>query len=71
MIKTPHACFVVHRTRQRTPQEELVDAAIAAIGIAADEVHVEAFKIGGGIRLAGDREVLESFDMTREQRLDG
>jgi hypothetical protein len=49
MVQAGHMGRVVDRARQRPPQEELVEPAIAAIGVAADEIDVERFEIGGRI----------------------
>ena len=38
--------LVIDRRVKRPPQEELIDAAEAAIGIATDQIDIERFKIG-------------------------
>src|ERR1700730_16858112 len=69
MVEALHMRRLIDRARQWTPQEELVDAAIAAIGVAADQIDVEGFEVSGRIALARDHEVLESLDVMGEQRL--
>ena len=61
---------VVDRAAERAPEEELVDAAEPAIGIATDEIDVERFEIGGRIRFARHDPVVEIIDVRSEDRLD-
>ena len=51
VVKARDRRAVVDRAAERAPEEELVDAAEPAIGIAADEIDVERFEIGGRIAL--------------------
>ncbi len=70
LIEAGNRGLVVDRARKRAPDKELVEAAIAAIGIAADQIHVQRLEIFGGIDFARDHVALEVFDVARKQRFD-
>src|SRR5947209_19488947 len=70
MVEMRNGRAVIEGVVERTPEEELVDAAESAVGIATDEIDVERFEIGGRIGFARDDAVMEIFDVRGEDRLD-
>ncbi len=69
MVEAGDGGLVISRNREGAPEEELVDGARAAIRIAADEIDVQALKIGGRIGFAGDHMAAEIVNVAREQSL--
>ena len=61
---------VIDRGFERPPEEELVEAAEAAIGIAADEIDVHGFEIGGRIARRPMMVSAKAVNMRHEDRLD-
>src|SRR5690349_2764240 len=70
MVQARYRRAVVDGIAERAPEEELVDAAEAAVGIAADEIDVQRFEVGRRIHFAGDDAVVEILDVRRHDRLD-
>lgn len=70
MIKTGHVGAVIHRRLEWTPDEKLIDAAEATIGVATDEVHIHRFKVGWRIGLAGDDRFGKAVYVLGEDTLD-
>src|SRR6218665_330227 len=59
-------CLVVARCAQGAPEEGLVQAAIAAVGVAADQVHVQARQAGRRQDGAGEQAALQIRHRARE-----
>src|SRR5262245_65181496 len=70
MIEIGNEGPVVYRRFEWPPQEGLVEAAEAAIGIATDEIDVQRFEIAGRMGLSLELDGVEIGDMRSKDSLD-
>src|ERR1700733_13340974 len=70
MIKPRDERAVIDRSMERPPEEKLIDAAEAAVRIAADQIDLEHFDIGRRIGFARDDVAAKIFDLRGENGFD-